>query len=122
MKKTLLALMISLPLMAGAANHEFTAPTQKTVQAGEIFTLELPANPTTGYGWIIRTMPAQIALLDMSYQPAADCNDKTGCRGTTTLRFKAVKTGKGALKLQYARPWEPLSNEAIQMTRIEVKR
>lgn len=96
-------------------------PAEATAKMNQQFELKLPSNPTTGYGWIVRQLPEQMALTGMDYAQSPDCKEgMTGCGGITTLHFKAVKTGKGTLIMQYARPWEVLPDETTIPVNIKV--
>lgn len=86
-----------------------------------VFSITLPANPTTGYSWGLRTLPSQLMLLDSSYKQSDDCKSgMTGCDGDTTYTFKAIKKGAGKLELQYGRQWESNSSD-IRSVNITVK-
>lgn len=87
-----------------------TVPTEKP------FKITLPSNPTTGYGWIVRSLPANVALTGMEYKQSQGCNGAMGCGGQQTLYFKPVKTGAGKLFLQYARSFEPLPKDGKTVT------
>ena len=72
--------------------------------------IELPANPTTGYTWLLRELPDEVALLNMNYQLSTDSKPgMTGCDGKTILQLVGIEKGHGDLVLQYARPFETLS-------------
>lgn len=115
-----LLLMASAVFPAFAGNAILIIPTEKTVKMNEQFSVALSSNPTTGYSWIVRHLPEQVALTGMDYAQSPDCKEgMTGCGGTKTLYFKAVKKGHGKLQLQYARPFEVLSNKT-QTINIEV--
>ncbi|MGL5472446.1 MAG: protease inhibitor I42 family protein [Shewanella sp.] len=74
--------------------------------------IELPANPTTGYTWLLRERPDEVALLNMNYQPSTDCKPgMAGCDGKTILQLLGIEKGHGDLVLQYARPFEKLSQQ-----------
>lgn len=82
-------------------------PAEKTVKQGEAFQIALPASPTTGYQWAIRSIPSHVALLSMEYISSGDCaKGMTGCGGKTVLNLTGIMPGKGELVLQYVRPWE----------------
>lgn len=118
MKMWFISLLACLPLTA--MSSDLMVPPDKKVGVGESFRIVLPTSGSTGYSWIIRTLPPQVALTGMDYAPSAECRaGMTGCSGMTQLFFKAVKPGKGELRLQYARPWEPLPEET-ETTLIEV--
>ncbi|WP_178026429.1 protease inhibitor I42 family protein [Plesiomonas shigelloides] len=74
--------------------------------------IELPANPTTGYTWLLRELPDEVALLNMNYQLSTDCKPgMTGCDGKTILQLLGIEKGHGDLVLQYTRPFETLSQQ-----------
>ncbi|EHH3086458.1 protease inhibitor I42 family protein [Salmonella enterica] len=110
---TLLLMVMSAPVFA--ANKD-DIPAEATAKENAQFEISLPSNPTTGYNWIVRQLPEQVALTGMDYAQSPDCGGKMGCSGTTTLHFKAVKAGAGKLIVQYARPWEALTNESNTIT------
>jgi predicted secreted protein len=113
MKKIALSSMIPLLLLFSATTFASdmppgnVVPAEKTVTQGESFQITLPANPTTGYLWVIRSIPSQVALLSMEYSSSGDCaKGTTGCGGKTILNLTGIMPGKGKLVLQHARPWE----------------
>ncbi|CDZ86607.1 Chagasin family peptidase inhibitor I42 [Citrobacter koseri] len=55
-----------------------------------VFSITLPASPSTGYSWGLRTLPSQLMFLDASYRQSDDCKG-LGCGGETTYTFKAMK-------------------------------
>ncbi|KAB7685937.1 hypothetical protein GBN28_14775 [Plesiomonas shigelloides] len=74
--------------------------------------IELPANPTTGYTWLLRELPDEVALLNMNYQPSTDCKPSmTDCDGKTIIQLVGIEKEHGDLVLQYARPFEKLSQQ-----------
>ncbi|MGL5384916.1 MAG: protease inhibitor I42 family protein [Serratia sp. (in: enterobacteria)] len=95
-------------------------PVSQTVKVGDLFKMVLPTTPATGYTWLIRALPPQVALTGMEYVSSPECKKgKVGCGGTTLLHLKAITAGKGKLLLQYARPWEPLPND-MQVSEVRV--
>lgn len=76
------------------------------IKQNSVFSITLPANPTTGYSWGLRTLPSQLMLLDADYKQSEDCNGKIGCGGDTTYTFKTMSKGAGKLEFQYGRQWE----------------
>jgi inhibitor of cysteine peptidase len=115
----LCALVLYLPFMTSAATENYTAPRMKVVNVGDSFTISLPSAPSTGYTWIVRSLPSQVALTGMSYMSSINDKNQVGGNGVTTLYLRAVNTGKGVMKLQYARVWEHLTNNTQSVT-IEV--
>lgn len=124
-----IAILLALPLITTADSpmHFFkslgktltpamSANAQKIAQhrqiaAGEMFTLALPVNTSTGYTWILRTLPADISLVSTGMQPSAHCKaEMTGCASEQTFTFRAEQLGQGTIELLYMRPWEKTAN------------
>jgi predicted secreted protein/photosystem II stability/assembly factor-like uncharacterized protein len=77
-----------------------------TVNAGEQFTLGLPANRSTGYSWQLAQPPdAGVAqLVGSTYE--APTAVRPGAGGKECWTFNAVAAGTTQLTLTYSRPWE----------------
>jgi len=76
--------------------------------AGDILTVKLESNPTTGYRWEL-VEPADekvLKLLDQRYEQSPVEKGLVGAGGVETWRFRAVGRGSASLKLEYIRPWE----------------
>lgn len=103
MKKMLLFFTFLLPTYCWAA------PTEDiNVKNNSNFEIKLPSNPTTGFGWMVKTIPDNVILTGMSYKQSDNCNGADGCGGEETLFFKALKKGKGNIILKYGRPFEKI--------------
>jgi len=77
------------------------------VPLGAIIEVELAANPSTGYNWKPTGVTAPIlTLIGSAYTPEQTPRGMVGAGGTDTFRFRATKTGKQKLQLNYARPWQ----------------
>ena len=92
---------------------------QITLQKGQTLTVELEANPTTGYTW--EMVEPEGAVLSQVGEPEFKADsDLLGAPGTLTLRFEAVQAGQMELRLVYHRPWEtgvePLETFTVQVT------
>ena len=81
---------------------------QMTAAAGNLFTVTLCSNATTGYQW---PESAQISdptvvqqLSHVAVGPQA--TGLVGAPGTEVWTFKALKKGKSVLSMEYSRPWE----------------
>ncbi|KAB7701483.1 protease inhibitor I42 family protein [Plesiomonas shigelloides] len=114
MKKSTLLLagivLSSLSSLAVAQNQEI--PKEASLKVNEVVAVDLPANPTTGYLWIIRQLPSEVALVDMEYRQSPECKKgMVGCGGKTVLHLKGVTKGSGELVLQYVMPMQPLPSE-----------
>lgn len=81
---------------------------------GETNDLELEANPTTGYSWMIEQLPSNLILADQRYQAEDNNAGGLGSGGHTVYTFIGQTPGTGELKLIYGRrfqnsTWEPKS-------------
>ncbi len=78
------------------------------VAVGHVLVVELPSNHTTGYSWGYR--PAEAPVLEpvgeAAYMQDSSPFGMVGVGGTDIWRFRAVKVGRQALRLEYGRPWE----------------
>ena len=90
--------------------------------AGNSLIVELPGNPSTGFVWETESVDGAVLRQAVSYTPFKSDSNVIGAPGKITLRFKAIGSGKTALKLVYHRPWEknaaPLKTYQVN---IEVK-
>lgn len=73
---------------------------------GDVLTVTLPANRTTGYGWQSSFSRGGVLRSDGEavYLPGKTC--RIGSGGTEVWTFRAMKTGNTTLTLGYQRPWE----------------
>ncbi|MBN1661338.1 MAG: protease inhibitor I42 family protein [Anaerolineae bacterium] len=84
---------------------------------GQILTLQLPANPSTGYLWELDE-PAEAALRQVGARQFKPESNLLGAPGIVTLRFAPVQSGTTRLALAYRRPWEeasPLDTFAVDV-------
>ena len=93
---------------------------QVTIKSGEIVTVTLVSNPTTGYSWQVMEIDNAILVQDgdPEYEQSPGSEGLVGSGGTETFRFKAVGTGETTLNLGYMRPWEsvqPIETFVIQV-------
>lgn len=88
----------------------------KAVNVVQSFTLELDANPTTGYLWELVSISdlRVLELMDHHYKPHHPILHGSG--GTDVWRFKGLKPGKATISLAYNRPWEPPQPANLQVT------
>ena len=90
-----------------------------TLNTGEIITLTLESNPTTGYSWQVMEVENAVLTQDGEADYKSESQNLVGAGGTETFQFKAVGSGKTTLKLGYMRPWEsvpPIDTFTIQVT------
>ena len=78
------------------------------VTVGQVLTVELPGNRTTGYSW--SEPAASETVLERLGEPAYMTNPApsgmVGVGGKEVWRFRAAKAGRQTLRLEYTRPWE----------------
>ena len=83
---------------------EVLAPIQTKV--GELFTVTLDANPTTGYSWDF-AKPIDGAILKLASSEFKRPDTKLmGAGGKQIWTFRAMDKGKTTITLKYFRPWE----------------
>jgi inhibitor of cysteine peptidase len=96
----------SCPASKGAVTYT-NADSGKTIQLkrGSCISIVLEGNPTTGYTWELGSkLPPIIKQIK---KPEYRSNSKMiGAGGRYTFQFKAIKPGKGIIKLVYHRSWE----------------
>ena len=75
---------------------------------GQDLMIKLPANPSTGYTWVVLSMPSVVESVGEPAfaSKAPEGSAIAGAGGTMTLTFRAVDAGAGKLDLGYMRPWE----------------
>ena len=79
--------------------------TRVSAAVGDTITVELTANPSTGYSWI--TSEIDPAMLRAVGEPSFDADsDLAGAPGVTTMEFEVLAAGECDLALSYLRVWE----------------
>ena len=75
----------------------------------ELYTVSLPANPTTGYQWRIQEgkVPPCLEFLRKDYKSDEASEGLVGIGGQAVFIFRALEKGKGQLTFEYIRTWEP---------------
>ncbi len=75
------------------------------VAKGELFTIMLPAQPSTGFTWEVTAVDPKI--LGQYAKPIFRYSSKLmGAKGSYMLRFRALKTGESPVQLAYRRNFE----------------
>ncbi len=75
------------------------------VSVGQEFVIELEANPTTGYSWVIASpLEGKLVLEHTSYTPEE--GPRLGAGGKEYWRFDGAAAGTVKLLFNYVRPWE----------------
>jgi inhibitor of cysteine peptidase len=93
---------------------------QITIKSGDVVTVTLESNPTTGYSWQVIEIDNAVLLQDgdPEYKQSPGSESLVGAGGTETFRFKAIGNGETSLGLGYMRPWEsvpPIQTFTIQV-------
>lgn len=79
---------------------------QRTLRPGDRLVVRLPANPSTGYVWTVRSAARPVlAAVGRAFVPPAD-RSRVGAPGTAVLRYRVAAVGRATLRLAYVRPWE----------------
>jgi inhibitor of cysteine peptidase len=75
------------------------------LEVGGELTISLPANPSTGYSWVVSSInPALLAQIgDPEFSAESGL---VGAGGTMTFHFEGASVGQGSLQLEYLRSWE----------------
>ncbi len=85
------------------------------VVRGDILTVRLPGNPTTGYRWEPEERDeSPLHLIDSTYQAAYP--ERVGSGGDFVFRFRARAKGETRLRLIYARSWETGAADEFEVT------
>jgi inhibitor of cysteine peptidase len=85
-----------------------TEPGPVSLGVGDRATLELEANPTTGYQWELATEPdaAVVSVVSDTYTASTTDSGMVGAGGTQRIVIQGVAAGSTTLELRYVRPWE----------------
>jgi predicted secreted protein len=71
---------------------------------GDILTIKLVSNPSTGYSWTNTDSPSNLDLLSSKSTPGSA--DGSGAPGYQTFSFKATRPDESTLVLNSLRPFE----------------
>jgi len=120
-----ISFFLMLAFFSGCGTNEAQATQadnggQITLQPGEVMTVTLESNLTTGYSWQVLKIDNAILVQegDPTYEQSPGSEGLVGAGGTETFRFKAVASGETSLELGYMRPWEsvpPIETYAVQV-------
>ena len=114
-----LAALTGLAALAGCASSPASLPAvalsgadqgrEVTLAVGQRVTVTLDANPTTGYGWALAdSVGGALARDGVSvYTQAPAEPGVVGVGGEDVWTFRAVRAGRGRLRLEYGRSFEP---------------
>lgn len=96
---------------------EDTAPRSPIhAKAGEIISITLDSNPTTGYRWQLSTPLDEKVLKIISSEYRMPETHIVGAGGKEVWTFKALSTGQTTIVFEYMRPWEKDKEPAKKAT------
>jgi len=75
---------------------------------GDVLTVSLPANPTTGYSWRVTCVPAGLLkqVGESRFESSGHRQGMVGVGERQRWKFRAVLQGQASLVFSYVRPWE----------------
>lgn len=77
------------------------------VHKGDNLIVSLESNPSTGYGWMIKSLPKELIFVSSYYEQSKDCKDGAiGCSGTEKFNFIVQQTGVADIKMIYGRAFD----------------
>ena len=85
--------------------------TAVTVSVGDVVTIQLDSNPSTGYSWGV---PTDLGILALTDERWIEDSDLVGAPGVTELEFEVIASGSWTLDLEYRRPW--VTDEPAEQT------
>ena len=93
------------------------------VRVGDVFTIEIPSNPTTGYEWFMEEEIEKISFLDGDPFGQIIVNDEMGfgAPGIQRFTFAADNEGSEIINLLYRRIWKPDDLLAIYQVRVIIE-
>jgi len=127
--KSTLAILFIVSLLCGCAaatttpaststgTLEVTNPAQRiTVPVGVSFTINVKANPTTGYSWEAGFDQSLLKLVKR-YTPSG--SGAIGAGGVESFEFEGMKAGETEIYLNYKRSFEP-NNPSLESKTFKV--
>jgi Predicted secreted protein len=87
-----------------ATYHKRRLKNQIRVKVNERFTIQLDSDPSTGYKWISSYSSEFLYLISSQYTNSRYIT--TGIPKTQLFKFKALKSGKIDILMQYKRSWD----------------
>ena len=102
-----------LPIISGkVTNMKLDASADGTTQKlkkGEVMSITLESNPSTGYSWAANISDTAVLALmgEPEYiEPSQSDTTLVGAPGSQTFYFQAAEVGTTTLTLNYQRSWE----------------
>lgn len=84
------------------------------LKTGQIVSVELDANHTTGYSWSLSDSAASVleAVGSPVYTSEPQPDGRVGYGGIEVWKFRATRSGQGKLEFNYRRPFESAASSA----------
>ncbi len=101
---TAVALLLACTIGGVRTLHDSDNAKTVTLSPGQHLRVELNANQSTPYQWVVRTAPDPAVLTptgDPTYIPGN--TDRVGAPGHEVFEFQAVASGTTAIELRYER-------------------
>jgi inhibitor of cysteine peptidase len=116
----LLAAVAGCGLLAGKKVYREGAP-PITGRPGESIVIELPADPSTGYSWMLvgHADPRIVALMDSDYEQTKSA--AAGAPGVQRWTFRFVSSGTVSLTFGYGRTWANAPADKATMFTVTVR-
>jgi inhibitor of cysteine peptidase len=83
--------------------------TTQKLKKGEVMSITLESNPSTGYSWAAKISDSTVLVLmgePQFSEPSQSSTPIVGAPGTQTFYFQAADTGTSTVTLNYQRSWE----------------
>ncbi len=93
--------------------------TSVDVDIGDIFSIELASNATTGYAWE-STIGDEAVLLEVDHRYLSPTTTQVGAGGYERFMYEAMASGDTTIEFEYRRPSEPATTLAKDTARFEV--
>ena len=92
------------------------------IMVGEVYSIRLTCNPTTGYNWELKSIDRKIAVPagPVEFQQSPAKPGMVGVGGDCVLGIKGVKPGRTKAILVYRRSWEKGKPAQTSKTEITV--
>ena len=106
LRSFLFTALSALPVLAA---ESAVKPIPVNLQEGQVATVLLEGNPTTGYRWQVAGAQKSRSVVKVELSTVdSDCGEGFCCGfpTPTTLTITALKPGKQLVRVIYSRPWE----------------
>jgi len=113
-------LLACTTIFAGKKVYREGAP-PITGRPGDFVTIELEADPSTGYSWMLvgHADPRIVTLMDSDYEPAK--SSAAGVPGFQRWTFRFGSPGSATLTFGYGRTWANAPAEKATMFNVTVR-